>query len=177
MNKISAFSLAILSAIALDGCALSSTSVRVTEIDKYSHPQDVRIRAFSASNMQTLGPVFIKTEDRCSVSDVAKAAVAKYKNVSDIVNIRMEETEVKNAGNSSFSCKYSALAVNYKSINPEEFLKWKDFFAMNDANSEATVEESEAQQEVTEEQPPVEENTEQVEENTNQTSNDAYYTR
>lgn len=176
MNKFSAFSLAILSAVALEGCA-SATSVHVTEIDSYNHPQNVRIRAFSAANMQTLGPVFIKTEDRCSVSDVAKAAVAKYKNVSDLVNIRMEETEVRNAGNSSFSCKYSALAVNYKSINPEEFMKWKDFFAMNNANSEQTEEETEAPQEVPEEQPPVEEPTEQVEENVTQTTNEAFYTR
>ena len=176
MNKFSAFSLAILSAVAFEGCA-SSTSVRVTEIDQYSHPQDVRIRAFSASNMQTLGPVFIKTEDRCSVSDIAKAATAKYKNVSDIVNIRMEETEIKNGPNSSFSCKYSALAVNYKSISPEEFLRWKAFFDANNANSESTVEEPVAQQEVPQEQQPVENTTEQVEENNSQAANEAYYTR
>ena len=177
MNKFSAFSLAILSAVAIEGCA-SSTSVRVTEIDQYSHPQDVRIRAFSASNMQTLGPVFIKTEDRCSVSDVAKAAVAKYKNVSDIVNIRMEETEIQNGpNNTSYSCKYSALAVNYKSISPEEFLKWKDFFDQNNTNTEATADESDAQQEVSEEQQPVENTTEQVEENNDQAANEAFYTR
>jgi len=176
MNKFSAFSLAILSAIALEGCA-SSTTVRVTEIDKYSHPQDVRIRAFSASNMQTLGPVFIKTEDRCSVSDIAKAAIAKYNTTSDLVNIRMEETEVKDGVNSSFSCKYSALAVNYKSISPEEFLKWKDFFAMNNVAPDSTVDEPAVPQEVPEEQQPVEEPTEQVEENITQTTNEAFYTR
>ena len=176
MNKFSAFSLAILSAVAFEGCA-SSTSVRVTEIDQYSHPQDVRIRAFTASNMQTLGPVFIKTEDRCSVSDIAKAATAKYKNVSDIVNIRMEETEIQNGANTSYSCKYSALAVNYKSITPEEFQKWRAFFDANSADSVATESEPEVQQEVSEEQQPVENTTEQVEENNNQAANEAFYTR
>jgi len=166
MKKLSTLSLAILSAIALEGCA-SSTTVRVTEINTYSHTQDVRIRSYGAANMQTLGPVFVKTEDRCSVSDVAKAATVKFKNVSDLVNIRMEETEVKNNSGSTFSCKLSALAVNYRSISAEELLKWKELYNKNTTTPEP----------VEEEPAPQEEPEEPVEENTTETNNDSFYTR
>jgi len=174
MKKLSTLSLAILSAIALEGCA-SSTTVRVTEINTYSHTQNARIHTIGATNMQSIGPVFVKTEERCAVSDVAKAAIAKYKNVSDLVNIRMEETETTKGQNKTYSCKYSALAVNYISISPEDYWAWKDLFSKDTSKTEVVI------------KPPVpaapekaqqsEESTETVEEVSAETSNEAFYTR
>lgn len=139
MNKLVTLTLAAASAIAMSGCA-SSSSIKVTEINSLNHSQSAHLRAKGVANMKTLGPVFVKTEDRCSLADIAKSASAKFKNVSDLVNIRMEETEQVSGSNTTYSCKSSALAVNYQSVTPEEAKQWRAFFAENPTAEEAVKE-------------------------------------
>lgn len=54
-------SLAIASAIAFEGCATSS-SVRVTEINSYSHTQSASIRSNGAANMQISKKTYLVEE-------------------------------------------------------------------------------------------------------------------
>lgn len=176
MNKLLTLSLAFASIMAFEGCA-SQSSIRVTEINSYNHAQSAHVRIQGAANMQILGPVFVKTENRCVVSDVVKAATAKYKNVSDLVNIRMEETSNQTSTNTTYSCKYSALAVNYKSVSPEELRAWKALYANDNADS-AVVED--VIENPLEEDASAEKNTEYAVEEANApvgTDNDAFYTR
>lgn len=141
MNKLVTLTLAAASAIAMSGCA-SSSSIKVTEINSLNHEQAAHLRAKGVANMKTLGPVFVKTEDRCSLADIAKSASAKYKNVSDLVNIRMEETEQVSGSNTTYSCKSTALAVNYQIVTPEEAKQWRALFA---EKSETVIEEAPAE--------------------------------
>lgn len=177
MNKFLTLSLAVASAIALEGCAMATSSVRVTELNNLTHNQAAELHTLGAAKMQSIGPVFVKTDEPCTVSDIVKAATAKYKNVSDLVNIRMEETSVQNGTSTTYSCKYSALAVNYTSISPEEYKAWKALFADYAAPIEEVSEPVKAPvetQEATQEQPQY---TEQAEETSAEPSTDAFYAR
>lgn len=173
MKKILLASFAVASLIALDGCASSST-VKVTEINTISKTQSTNIHSFGAANAQILGPVFSKSDDRCAVNDVIRAATKMYPNVSNVMNIRMEETSVASGNNTTYSCKSSAIAINYKSVSPEEYAEWKISFASNDiANETASfVEKTPADQETA---APIAEPV--AEESENQPSKDEFFVR
>lgn len=128
MNKHAIFLLTAAAALTMSGCA-SMSNTRVTELNSINHSQSAHFRTYGVANMKTLGPVFVKTEDKCSLADIAKSATAKYKDVSDLVNIRMEETEIVNGSNTTYSCKSSALAVNYKIVSAEEAKMWRTLYA------------------------------------------------
>lgn len=140
MKKILLLAAAVAAVMTFEGCA-SSSSVRVTELNTIQHNQDGTLRSFGAANMRSIGPVLAKIDAECSVSDLFRVAKQSYPEASDVINIRMEETTIKKGNQTTYSCKYSGLAVIYKSITPQEEAAWKALLAQT-APAEQPKEES-----------------------------------
>lgn len=136
MKKTLLFTLAV-AALTFSGCAtLSGSSVRVTEVASINHAQSAKVQSYGAANATILGPIFAKTDDKCSLADIARSAKKKFANVSDVINIRMEEESEEKGGKKVYSCKISALAVNYKNISPEEARIWRNLLNEEEATTE-----------------------------------------
>lgn len=139
MKKFLLMLLTATTTLAFLGCA-SSSSVRTIEVNSANKTSNTILRSYGAVNVQTLGPIFLKTTDYCSVNDLVNAAIAKYPETADVVNIHMEETTLTSGTSSTHSCKYSGLAVTYKQLSLKEYSEWKSTYSADLDSIETAIE-------------------------------------
>lgn len=113
------------SALLLSACAPTQNGRSMQKINDVSHTETEVLRAYGAEHAYVLGPAFLKSEGRCSEIDFLKFVSTKYAEAEDIINVRMEESSSKSGMEVTYSCKYSGLAVAYKSMTAEEAKAWK----------------------------------------------------
>jgi hypothetical protein len=124
MMKTSYLALAVMAA-GLIGCAQQGkVLVRATEVDTIHYKNEAELVAVGPVQMNPLGPVFYKKDgERCSELDLMIVASKTYPGLSDVINIRMEETSETNSVNmkqvTTYSCKYYGLAVSFSPLKKE----------------------------------------------------------
>lgn len=115
--------LALISVLMLSGCALIKSNNN-KDINVINPTGEAKYEAFGAERMEVLGMVATNVETRCSAVEFFKYTTKVYPNADDMINVRMEETEVKKGSATSYSCKYSGLAVSYTPLSIKEAQQW-----------------------------------------------------
>lgn len=111
--------------VSVVGCANpGKVRVTATEVDPIQYTNNSEFLAVGPVQMNPLGPVFYKKDgERCSELDLMMVASKTYSGMSDVINIRMEETSVTETENmkevTKYSCKCYGLAVAYVPLKKE----------------------------------------------------------
>ncbi|MCF0223872.1 MAG: hypothetical protein HUK20_06350 [Fibrobacter sp.] len=105
-------------------CSVTTERTLMNE-DKMNHKLKEDIRIYGVERGNVIGPVFWASKTKCSKIDFYMHVVSQNKDVDALVDVNMEESAFAQMGaDSTFFCKYSALAVSYSSIDVEEAAKW-----------------------------------------------------
>lgn len=133
--KIKAILLAALSTLMLSGCALikSNNTQVINPIDPVG---GAAFEAYGSEKLEVLGMAATKTDSRCSAVEFFKYLTKVYPDVDDMINVRMEETEITKGSAKSYTCKYSGLAVAYTPLSLSESIAWKNSEKVNEPKSE-----------------------------------------
>ena len=120
MKKMVRFLAMTASAAMLFGCAQVATSKHTIAVKTIEDSSNSRLVAVGPAQMVVLGPVFyIQDSKQCSKLDLLMAASKKYPNMSDVINVEMEETDEQRNMVHNYSCKYYGLAVSYAPLTKE----------------------------------------------------------
>ena len=115
--------LALISVFMLSGCALIKSS-NEEKINTIKPIGSANFEAYGAERMDALGMVATKVESRCSAVEFFKYVTKIYPSADDIIDVSMEETTIQKGAATSYSCKYSGLAVSYTPLTIDEAKKW-----------------------------------------------------
>ena len=115
--------LALISVLMLSGCALIKNS-NEEKINTITPVGSAKFEAYGAERMDALGMVATKVESRCSAVEFFKYVTKVYPAADDVIDVSMEETTIQKGAATSYSCKYSGLAVSYTPLNIDEAKKW-----------------------------------------------------
>ena len=107
----------------LSGCALIKNS-NEEKINTITPVGSAKFEAYGAERMDALGMVATKVESRCSAVEFFKYVTKVYPAADDVIDVSMEETTIQKGAATSYSCKYSGLAVSYTPLNIDEAKKW-----------------------------------------------------
>lgn len=123
MNK-KVLLLALISILMLSGCALIKSS-NEQNFNTIASIGSANFEAYGAEKVDVLGMAATKVDGRCSAVDFFEYITKIYPNADDMINVRMEETEIKQGVVASYSCEYSGLAVAYTPLSLDEAKKWQ----------------------------------------------------
>lgn len=120
MNKMIRALFVAATASLLAACAQGTSSKTITQIKTIQDSSRSEMVAVGPAQMVVLGPVFyIQDSKQCSKLDLLMAASKKYPNMSDVINVEMEEKHDQNGMVHTYSCKYYGLAVAYTPLTKE----------------------------------------------------------
>jgi len=115
--------LALISVLMLSGCALIKSS-NEEKINTITPVGSARFEAYGAERMDALGMVATKVDSRCSAVEFFKYVTKIYPAADDMIDVSMEEITIKKGTATSYSCKYSGLAVSYTPLTIDNAKKW-----------------------------------------------------
>ena len=115
--------LALISVFMLSGCALIKSN-NEEKINTITPIGSAKFEAYGAERMDALGMVATKVDSRCSAVEFFKYVTKIYPSADDIIDVSMEETTIQKGAATSYSCKYSGLAVSYTPLTIDEAKKW-----------------------------------------------------
>lgn len=127
--------LALISVLMLSGCALIKNS-NEEKINTITPVGSAKFEAYGAERMDALGMVATKVDSRCSAVEFFKYVTKVYPAADDIIDVSMEETTIQKGAATSYSCKYSGLAVSYTPLSIDEAKKWTPKTKKQDAKQE-----------------------------------------
>jgi len=115
--------LALTSVLMLSGCALIKKN-NVQEISTITPVATADFEAYGAEHMDVLGMVATTVDSRCSAVEFFKYVTKLFPEADDMIDIRMEETETQKGAVTTYSCKYTGLAVSYTPLSLADAQKW-----------------------------------------------------
>lgn len=126
--------LTVASIAMLWGCAQTRTNSSETIGNLNSH-RKTTFEALGAEKITILGMATSKMDARCSAIDFFEYAVTKYPDADDMLNVRMEESISAKGRDTTYSCKYSGLAISYTPLTVAESKVWNSAYNAKDSSA------------------------------------------